>query len=220
VEELLNANFNPEHYHPEAVARVRTADIEKLDKQALVLRMIIELREKNLTALSSVIAKILFDPPSGYAMYQVMTARMIISYWGNDKAEFLRLTDLWLDGRRTWRGNWNSDVLEVKEFKPWLSEMNPMLFVLEPLAPPEITAEDRAFIKDEQAFLLAALKENLVHFRSMEIKGTATSLAKKYRVTHVNQHLREITFDAEGDLPGLIVAVDSDGNFAGSFISH
>jgi hypothetical protein len=36
----------------------------------------------------------------------------------------------------------------------------------------------------------------------------------------VNQHLREITFDADGDLPGLIVALDENGKFAGSFIAH
>jgi hypothetical protein len=220
MEELLNANFNPEHYLPEVIAKAGANAVDQLAEDFLAIRMIIELRAKNLSALEAVIAKILQDPPSGYKMYQVMTARMILAYWKNDKAEFLRLTELWLDGRRAYPANWNSAVLDIKEFKPWLSEMNPKLFELEPVLPPEVTAEDRAFIKDERGFILAALKENIEHFRAMEIKGSVASLTKKYQVTHVNRHLREITFDADGDLPGLIVALDENGKFAGSFIAH
>jgi hypothetical protein len=220
MEELLNANFNPEHYLPEVIAKARLISLDQLEGNLLIIRMIIELRAKNLSALEPVITKILLDPPSGYQMYQVMTARMIVAHWKNDKAEFLRLTDLWLDGRRSWRSNWNSEVLEVKEFKPWLSEMNPKRFELDPVAPRKITADDSAFIKDEKGFLLAALKENIEHFRAMAIKGSVATLAKKYYVSHVNQQLREIMFDAEGDLPGLIVALDADRNFAGSFIAH
>jgi hypothetical protein len=220
MEVLLNANFNPEHYLPDVIAKARATSIDELDPSLLIVRMIIELNAKNLSGLEPAIAKILLNPPSGYEMYQVMTARMIVAYWKGDKAEFLRLTDLWLDGRRTWRSNWNSAVLEVKEFKPWFLEMNQKLFELEPLAPPEITTEDRAFIKDEKGFLHSALEENLEHFRAMEIKGSVANLCKKYRVSYVNQQLREISFDADGDLPGLIVAVDADGNFVGSFIAH
>jgi hypothetical protein len=220
MEELLNAIFNPEHYLPEVIDKARVISIDQLDNGLLIIRMIIELRAKNHDALEQVIARILQDPPSGYTLCQVMTARMILAFWKNDKSEFLRLTDVWLDGRRSWRVNWNSAVLEVKEFKPWFLEMNQKLFELEPLDPPEITEEDRAFIKDEKRFLLAALKENMEYFRAMKIKGSVASIAKQYRVSHVNQHLREISFDADGDLPGLIVAVDTDGNFAGSFIAH
>jgi hypothetical protein len=220
MEKLLNANFNPEHYLPEVTAKARAHSIDQLDGNLLFIRMIIELRAKNLVSLEKVIARILLDPPSGYEMYQVMTARMIVAYWKDDKAEFLQQTELWLDGRRTWRSNWNSDVLGISEFKPWLSKMNPKLFELEKAALSEITAEDRVFIQDERGFLLAALKENLEHFRAMDIKGSVANLAKKYHVSHVNQHLREITFDADGDLPGLIVAVDENGKFAGSFIAH
>jgi hypothetical protein len=220
MEALLDAHFNPGHYLPEAVANARGASLDQLEGSLLIIRMIIELRAKNLSALEPVIAKIVLNPPGGRELYQVMTARLIVAWWKSDKTEFLRLAGLWLDGRRSWRGNWNSDVLEIDEFKPWLSEMNPKLFELEPLAPPKATAEDRAFIKDEKGFLLAALTQNLKHLRAMDIKGPAASLAKKYRVAHVSQNLREITFDAQGDLPGLVVALNADGTFAGSFISH
>jgi hypothetical protein len=205
---------------PEVINKVRAASVDELEGNLLIIRMLIELRAKNIGALQSLFDKILLDPPRGYEMYQVMTARLIVAYWNNDKAEFLRLADLWLDGSRTWRGNWNLAVLEVEEFKPWFSSMDEKLVVLKPLAPREITAEDRAFIKDERGFLLAALKENLAHFRAMNLKGNASSLAKQYHISSVNRDLREITFDAEGDLPGLIVALDTDGNFAGSFIAH
>jgi hypothetical protein len=220
MEKLLDANFNPEHYLPEVVAKARTTPVDQLDANLLIIRMIIELRAKNLDRLEDVIARILLDPPSGYMMFQVITARMILAYWKNSKAEFLQVGEFWLEGRRTWSSNWNSDVLELKEFKLWLSEMDPKLLQMERVAVPEITAEDRTFNKDEKGFILAAVKENMEHFRAMDIKGSVASLAKKYRVVQVDKYLREITFDTGCDLPGLIVALDANGNFAGSFISH
>jgi hypothetical protein len=177
MEDLLDANFNPEHYHPEAVERVRASDLGLLDTSALVLRMIIELRAHDLAALQTTIAKIVLNRPAGYEMYQLITARMIIAYWKNDKAEFTRLTDLWLDGRRAHPGNWSTAVLGVKEFKPWLSEIEPSKFDVEFQAPPEITAEQRALIKDEKGYLRKALRENLEHIRAINIKLSVASLA-------------------------------------------
>jgi hypothetical protein len=83
----------------------------------------------------------------------------------------------------------------------------------------KLNHKERALVKDEAGFLHKAVEENLEHFRAMDVTDSAAAIAEKYKLSGVDTNLREITYSNTDDLPGIIVALDQDGNFAGSFFN-
>jgi hypothetical protein len=94
------------------------------------------------------------------------------------------------------------------------------LLVAPAIEVPPLTADDHAYVKDLKGATQKAVTENLEWLREMGHTGTVASIAKNYRLGFVNRHLREVTLDSDNDLPSLIVALNEDGTFNGSFIAH
>jgi hypothetical protein len=56
--------------------------------------------------------------------------------------------------------------------------------------------------------------------RQMNFIDTPEVIAKQFHLTHVNRYLKEATFDHKGDGPGFTIALDENGNYVDSFLSH
>lgn len=83
-----------------------------------------------------------------------------------------------------------------------------------------IIKADRALIANFAAARTQAVTENLEWLRQMEVKGTANAIAKTYRITFANHHLREVTISSSNGWPDIVIAVDDMGAVSGSFLSH
>jgi hypothetical protein len=201
-----------------------------LDARLLSVRLQLELRRRDLVAAQSVLRLLQAMPLGADRAFEVATARLIIAQMQNDKPAFVRALDAWLVGRA---GNpnpdiWNNVVLEQPETAGGLAEVDPARIAPLPRRPVEITAEDRAFIKDLDidAACRAAVTENREWLdREVLIFGSPEALAKQYRFFSV--HRRSDGGDSEAmvvadgwDIPSFILGLDEEGRYKYGFIAH
>jgi hypothetical protein len=216
----LDRFLNPDSYHPEAVARVCQSEVNELATSLSIVRLCVELRKSDMDTATTVVNHLMKQPPLGYELFQLTTARMIIARTKNDKAAFIHALDAWLKGRAETPANWDDKILNVSAFQPWLSEVDPDKLKPVKVEFEKMSDEDLSFVKDADAIPLKAVLANLDWLRQMNFIDTPEVIAKQFHLTHVNRYLKEATFDHSGDGPGFTIALDENGNYVYSFLSH
>jgi hypothetical protein len=227
MESLLFRYFNPDFYSPETRAEAEQGALETLEARLLLVRLALELRQKDLAMVTRALSLLEAMPLSGFRLFERITARMIASFMLDDKAAFLVAVDAWLQGYEADRANFNRCILQQPEFALWLSgaeqtRIRQALTSSDPLPLPlPLSVEDHTLVRDIDAVRLAAVNENLEWLqREVSIFGSPELLAREYRLHSVNHSLREASFVAAADIPGITVVLDPQGNVEGSFLSH
>jgi hypothetical protein len=220
MNDTINKFLNPDSYHPEVVARACRHEIDELTSSLRILRLCFEVRKGDLNTATSVVNHLMKQPPLGYELFQLTTARMIIARTKNDKAAFMLALEAWLQGRSETPANWDDTVLKTPEFKTWLAEVEPDRLKPVTVELEKMSDEDMSFVKDADAIPIKAVLANLEWLRQMNFIDTPEVIAKQFHLTHVNRYLKEATFDHKGDGPGFTIALDENGNYVDSFLSH
>jgi hypothetical protein len=216
----LHPYFDPANYHPDAVAAAQAGDIDTMDVSLSLVRLCIELHKNDQAAALSVLHRLNREPLGGYQLWQKLTAELILALQSLHEPEIKKALTAWLDGRDRYPGNWHHEVLDASEIFPWLSRVDPAR-----LAPPIVQSrilspEERAFVRDIKSICENAVCDNLIYLRDLGVKQSAETLAKKYTLMFVNLALCECTIDAGEELPSITVALDKQGEYVGSFLTH
>jgi hypothetical protein len=217
---LIDQFFNPDFYHPDAVSNAAHGDLAEMNTSLLILRLCLELRKETTVDAERVVKYLVTRQPQGYGHFQFTTAQMMIAARNNNKSEFMLALDAWLKGRAETPANWDDIVLQEPAFQPWISEIDPEKLKPVPVEIKQMSDEDLSFVQDAEAIPLKAVLANLEWLRQMNFAGEPEEIAKQFQLTHVNRHLKEATFDHQGDGPGFTVALDDKGNYVDSFLSH
>jgi hypothetical protein len=230
MDALLLRYFNPDFLDADLKAEGSMADMGSFDARLLSVRLQLELRRRDFGATHGVLRRLEAMPLGVDRAFEVATARLVIAQMQNDKPAFMTALDAWLAGRAKNPNPdiWNHVVLEQPEFADWLAEVDPARLAPLPRRPVEISAEDRAFVKDLDidAACFAAVTENREWLdREVLIFRSPEALAKQYRLFSIHQRTdggdSEAMIVADGsDLPSFILVLDGEGRFKGSFIAH
>jgi hypothetical protein len=221
MESLLFRYFNPDFYSQETRTEAEQGALETLEARLLLVRLALELRQKNLTIAMQALRLLEAMPLSGFRLFERITARMVVSFMLGEKSAFLVAVDAWLKGFEADRANFNTCILQQPDFASWLSEAE-QARIKQALTPSDpLNVEDHTLVRDVDAVRLAAVNENLEWLqREVSIFGSPELLTREYRLHSVNRALREASFVAAADIPGITVVLDPQGNFEGSFLSH
>jgi hypothetical protein len=212
--------FDPANYHPDAVAAAQAGEIDTLDVSLSLLRLCIELHKNDQAAALSVVLRLNREPLGGYQLWQKLTAALILALESLCEPEIKKALTAWLDGRDQYPGNWRNEVLDAPEVVPWLGRVDPARLIAPVIKPSILSPEERAFVRDIKSVCENAVRDNLTYLRDLGVKQSAATLAKKYTLLFVNLALRECTIDAGEDLPSITVALDEQGAYVGSFLTH
>jgi hypothetical protein len=231
MDALLLRYFNPDFLDADLKAEASAADLSNFDARLLSVRLQLVLRRRDFEAAQSMLRRLEAMRLGVDRAFDVATARLVLAKLQNDKPAFMLALDAWLAGRAQNPNPdiWNHIVLEQPEIADWLAEVDPARLAPLPRRPVEISAEDRAFMKDLDidAACLAAVTENREWLnREVLIFGSPEVLAKQYRLFAVHRRSdngsdSEAMVVADGaDLPSFILVLDGGGQFKGSFIAH
>ncbi len=216
----LDRFIDPANYHPDAVANAGKGAVAEIDPNLLIIRLGTELHRGNRAGAEEAIMRLEGDDRGGHDLFQMMTGKLILALWTKDDAVIMAALKAWLDARRPLPHNWFHELLDAPELARHVAKLDPAELALPGTKLYRVTEADRAIVKDLEAARVQAVTENLQWLREMGITGTVKAMAKTYRITHANQHLREITLSGKDDWPDLIVAADENGAVLGSFIAH
>jgi hypothetical protein len=212
---LLDIN----NYSPEAIETARSGAIVDLSTNFLLIKLIDDLTRQDLRAAQTIFAQIERRPPVGFQLYQFRTAALMLTRAQQDRAAFRAALDLWLAGRTAYPINWSDAPLRDTALVDWID-----VDTLPIVAAPKPTAQDPAdamWVAAATPFITQAIEENITWLREMNIHQPVTALASLYKIVHVNAYLREVTIRAEQDeIPDIIIALQPDRSFAGSFLAH
>jgi hypothetical protein len=216
----LHPYFDPANYHPDAVAAAEQESIESLDHSLILIRLGIELYRDDRAAAYAILSRLDGDVLEGYALWQKLTAALILALQSLHVPSIIRALDLWLEGRERFPGNWRNEVLDAPEILPWLSDLNPAKLI--PSAPKRrrITQKERAFVKDIKGVCEKAVADNLTFLRELGVTQSESALVKRYKLVSVNLNLRECNLGNGYVLPEITIAFDAQGQYLGSFLSH
>jgi hypothetical protein len=218
--DTINRFLNPDSFHPEAVERACQTEIAKLAAGLSIVRLCVELRNGDMATAALVVNHLMKQQPLGYELFQLTTARMIIERTKNDKVAFMLALDAWLKGRSETPTNWDDKILKVPAFQMWLTEVDFDKLKLMKVEFEKMSEEDVLFVKDAETIPMKAVLANLEWLRQMNFIDAPEVIAKRFHLTHVNRYLKEATFDQEGDGPSFTIALDENGNYVDSFLSH
>jgi hypothetical protein len=216
----LQRHIDPANYHPDAVASAANGTVATLTPLLLILRLGIELHAENYAVAKNVLSLLEAQNQQGYASFQIKTAALILALQSATGSTVVAALEDWLEARKIYPENFINDVLEAPELAPFLAGFDPDKLAAPVLERYVVTEADRAMVADLNAARESAVKENLEWLAQMGVTGSVKSIAKAYHIVHANHHLREITLGNDKDWPELIVSVDENGAFIGSFISH
>jgi hypothetical protein len=220
MQDIIGRFLNPDSYSAQVVEEVRQVETAKLTTSWGIVRLCFELRNNDVRAAEVIINQLMKEPPFGYELFQLTTARMIIARQKNDNAAFVLALDAWLKGRRKTPQNWDDRVLEEISFQGWLADVDPKKLKPRTVRGHKISGDDISFVKHAAHIPLKAVLENLEWLREMKITETPEEIAQTYKLFSLNRHLREASFESTKGFPGITVALDEGGNFTGSFLAH
>ncbi len=210
----LSALFDPDAYLPALVAVCRSPVSTEAPNN---VRLVVAIADRDVATARAVLAALENNPPVGYALFQLTTAAMVVAAWANDRADFDDALDDWIAGRAAYRQSWRDDVLDVPEFASFLGDFDRDRLLL---APEPEEPVDLAMLRDPVSGIAKAVDENFEWLEQIIPDTAAATMATHYNVVHTNAHLREVTIGANNDWPHIIIAVDDDGGFVGSFLAH
>ncbi len=216
----LNRFIDPANYHPDAVADAGKGTVTDLPPGLLIIRLGLALERNDRKDAEQAICRLQDDNTKGYELFQLMTGKLILALWTQDKPTIIAALEQWLDARRPAPGNWCHDALAAPELAPYLTQIDPEKLILPVTKPTRISKADRALVKDLDTARIQAVTENLHYLRDLSVTGTVKAIAKAYHITFAIHELRELTLSGKEDWPDLIIALDEDGAFLGSFIAH
>lgn len=217
----LDRFIDSANYHPDAVVDAADGAVANLPPSLLIIRLGLALHRGDRGEAEAVIHRLEGDNRGGYELFQLMTGKLILALWAQDKGVILAALEAWLDARRPTPGSWRHDMLEAPELVPYLAQIDPAKLVLPETKPARVSQADRALVKDIDLARIQAVTENLHWLRELGLTGSIKAIAKAYRIVYANHHLREVTLDAnKEDWPDLIVALDENGVVIGNFIAH
>jgi hypothetical protein len=212
---LLDIN----NYTPEAIETARSGALVDLSTGLLLIKLIDTLARQDLLTAQSIFAQLERHTLMGFQLYQFRTAALVLTRAQQNRAAFRSALDLWLAGRAAYPRNWSDAPLRDAALMDWIDvDTSPINVALEPKM--EDPAE-AVWAAAATPFITQAIEENITWLREMNIHQPVTALASLYKIAHVNAHLREVTIRAEqDDIPDIIIALQPDTRFAGSFIAH
>jgi hypothetical protein len=217
----LDRFIDPENYHPDAVADAGKGSVSELLPGLLIIRLGIALRCADRGEAEEAIRRLEGDNRQAYELFQLMTGKLILALWAQDKAVIHAALEAWLDACRPATGSWRHNLLEAPELVPYLAQIDPAKLFLPETKRRPVTKADRALVNDINAARSQAVTENLSWLRDLGVTGTVEAIAKAYHIAHANHDLREVTLGSnKDDWPDLIVALDGNGAVIGSFIAH
>jgi hypothetical protein len=216
----LAAYVQPGIYSEAAVDAARTAPLDALSVDMSHIRFWLALSEDDVATAKVCFERLRSEKLGGWPLYQVTTGGIFLAIKQGDETAIIAAIDAWLTGLAAYPGNWQTGLLQAPEVVPWLGHFDPERFASLPSRKRRLTAKQRAFVRDVAGALGQALTENLSWLRELGFHEEPETIASWYELSSVSLTLREATFDASNDAPSLIVALDGDGNFTGSFIAH
>jgi hypothetical protein len=156
---------------------------------------------------------------SALQLYQFRTAALLLTRAQQDRAAFSVALDLWLAGRTAYADNWSDAPLRDTTLVDWIDvDTSPIILAPKPAAQ---KSADAVWTAAAIPCITQAIEENITWLRALNIHKSVAELAGLYKVAHVNAHLREVTVRADQDeIPDIVIALQPDGSFAGSFLSH
>jgi hypothetical protein len=216
----LHTYFDPTNYHPDAVAAAEQGAVESLDRPLILIRLGIELYRDDRAAVYAILSRLDEDVLEGYALWQKLTAALILALQSLHAPSIIGALDVWFEGRARFPGNWRNEVLDAPEVFPWLSDIDPAKLIPPTPKRRRIKQKERAFVKDVKSVCEKAVADNLIFLRELGATQSESALVKRYKLVSVNLNLRECNFGAGDVLPEIIVAFDAEGQYLGSFLSH
>ena len=216
----LHQFFNLEHYHSEVVASASKARISDAPSHWLIVRLVVALQADNRADASAVLQRLDAEERGGHDLFLIKTAHLIIAIESANLPACRSALEDWLTARAAFPGNFIDHVVDAPELADIVTKADREAMVLPDTKRPIITKADRALIADFAAGREQAIIENLEWLRQMNVVDTVEAIAKSYRITFANHHLREITICSNKGWPDIIIAVDEAGVIIGSFLSH
>jgi hypothetical protein len=206
-------------YSHEAVETARSGTIFNLSTDLLLIKLIDDLAQQNLLAAQATFAQIERHPPIGFQLYQFRTAALVITSAQQNRTAFRAALDLRLTGREVYPNNWFDAPLHDAALAAWIDIDTSQISVAP--KPAAQDPADAAWTAAAIPFIAQAIDENITWLREMNIREPVATLARFYQVVHVNAHLREVTVRAcQDNIPDIVIVLQPDGSFAGSFLSH
>jgi hypothetical protein len=204
-------------YSDEALVTARAGPPDSISTNFCIIRFWLALQEGDLAVASACHTRLLSEDVGGWPLYQVTTGGVFLALKLGDAAQIIAAIDAWLTGMAKYPGNWQIGLLQAPEVVPWLSQFDPKRLVLPRPPKRRLTAKQRAFVKDVAGLAQRAVADN---FEWLGDYGSAETLAPMFKLADVNMELSECTLDAKGEIPSLIVSLDTHGAYLSSFIAH
>lgn len=212
--------LDPADYSPEAIAAARAGQPAELNTDLKIVRLTCALKDNDLQASQDILALLESDELAGNALFKARTGALFVAARQGDQNAFDRALASWMAGRDMWPGNWIDEVLNAPELLPMLSALHPALIKQREAAKQTLSKAQLGFVKDLGFIIMRAVRDNLQWLRAKEPNGVMADLTDRYRLIAVDLDLCEITLQGKNGLPDLIVALDKNGAYAGSFIAH
>ncbi len=213
----LPACLDLHSYHDDAVVSALGSKVEAMSVDLKIIRLICALTDRDYADAHATIDHLSAGEVTGYACFQTCTARLALAALEQKRAAFDAAMIEWIAGREHYPGTWDDAVLDTPLIKPWVN----IAIRPKPEAPrPSIKQKDLFYIKDLSRAVTRAVQDNIVWLREMGHKGPVADLADAYRLARVDRGLNEATLDGRDNLPDLIVSLDDQGQYRGSFLAH
>jgi hypothetical protein len=217
----LSDHITPAIYLDDVVTQARAGALESLSIDLLIVRLCFDLTEDNIISARQALDRLQANNLEGWPLYQVATAAIFLAIKMGEPSAIVPAIDAWMTGMATYPENWQIGVLQAPEVKPWLTGFAPeRLRLPAPSQKRPMTDKERAFIQAPETFALRAVNENLVWFHELGVSESAQMIATWYEPDSVNLQLKECYLETTRDLPTIVVALDADGAFVGSFFLH
>lgn len=216
----LAAYIQPSIYSDEAIASARAGKVGELSTDLCIVRFWLALRDVDNTTAQDCLTRLSSEKLGGWPLYQVKTGAVFLTIQQGDKAAILAAIDAWLTGLSLYPGNWQTGVLQAPEVAQWLAHFDPKRFIPPRRRKRRLTAKQRVFVRDIDGCIAQAIADNLVWLKELGFTQRPTTIATWYKLSEVNLKLCEATLEADTEAPTLIVALDANGNYTSSFITH
>ena len=216
----VGGHVNPNAYHPEVVASASITSPLDVPSHWLIVRLVVALNANNRADAEAVLKRLDAERRGGHDLFLIKTAHFIIAIESANLLTRRTALEDWLTARAAFQGNFMDHVFDAPELADIVTKADREGMALPDAKRPIVTKADRALIADFAAGRALAVAENLKWLRQMGVTGTVKAIAKTYRITFANHHLREITISSNKGWPDIIIAVNEAGAMIGSFLSY
>lgn len=198
----------------------RKANISDVPAHWLIVKLVAAVNANNRADAVAVLQRLDADQYGGHDLFLIRTAHLILAVQDGNSSAIRGALEDWLAARSTAPENFHDQVVDAPELADVVTDIDRTAMKHQPRARVVITKSDRALVADLADARIQAVTENLEWLRQMGVTGTVKAIAKRYRISFANHHLREVTISSSKEWPDIIIAVDDAGAVMGSFLSH